>query len=51
MTITLSQVLYYAANPTPSPRVFSIRSKHNIIRKQLTTSIVVSPSLGLIHLN
>jgi len=44
-------MIFYASNPTPSPKVFSKESKHEIIKKQLKRSLVVSPFLGLIHLN
>ena len=38
-------------NSYGSPKVFSIESEHAIIVKQLNKAIVMSPTLGLLHLN
>jgi hypothetical protein len=51
MTITEQQIFFYMMNPYGSPKVFSMRSEHTIIREQLRKSIVASFELGIIHLN
>jgi len=51
ITITMQQVYYFAMHPMPAIKAFTDKSKHSIVRRQLRRSIVISGTLGIIHLN